>query len=97
MNNFMSQYNAELNRIQQAYSSEMQNLQNSLNQYKTAQYNVPPTPMPVATTDANGVPINVQILALLGEIKGILSRIAPKEDKDPKVQADPEQKPKKKE
>ena len=40
----MNQYNAELNRIQQAYNSEMQNPQNNLSQYRQQQFLPPVQP-----------------------------------------------------
>ena len=44
LTNFIKQYNAELNRIQQAYNSEMQNLQNNLSQHRQQQFLPPGQP-----------------------------------------------------
>lgn len=88
-NNFMQQYNAELQRLQSEYSQGMAQLQNNLNNFRQMQ-SMPnqmqgaPVPTQPATTEP---PFNMQILAVLGDIKGMLDKLIPKEVEPPK---DPE-------
>lgn len=85
-NNFIEQHRAEVNRLQQEYQRNMQNLNESLRVYQSQMQNPngwgqmpnqmqqPPVQQQPVQAE-QGIPVPVQQLAATGEIKSLLEKI----------------------
>lgn len=94
MNDFASQYRQQADLARQQYESAMQGLQAQAKQYQEALKQPIPSQLPVFAqqpAQPTEPPYTMQILAVLGDIKGTLDKLLPKE----KVEEVKDEKPKK--